>query len=133
VQLTVSAVPPDTRQMPTIKIERKPIAVRGPDPPPVAAPATPPTSSPNLIEMGVSAMTAAARWIAAGSPMRTPEQSAECQAICQSCEHWKAPKRRGKGKCSHCGCFLASKIRMATESCPLGKWLATITPPEPDS
>jgi len=27
-----------------------------------------------------------------------------------------------QGRCSRCGCFMRFKIRMRSQSCPLGKW-----------
>lgn len=62
------------------------------------------------------------RWIAAGRPERTDEQVTELLVICQACEHWD------DGKCGKCGCRLttssgwSSKLRRATENCPVGRW-----------
>lgn len=63
--------------------------------------------------------TATAKWLAAGSPLRTREQLAECLAICGTCELYKPGL---VATCGKCGCVLAAKARMATEVCPLGKW-----------
>ena len=38
--------------------------------------------------------------------------------ICKGCEHWD-----GK-RCGKCGCFTALKVRLKSESCPVGKWSA---------
>lgn len=70
---------------------------------------------------------AVSRWLAAGRPVRSDEQVGELLAICQD-------NRCGKyrdGQCLACGCrvnssgwALANKLRMATESCPKGMWVA---------
>jgi hypothetical protein len=62
-------------------------------------------------------------WGAAGFPERSDEEVARLLAICQACEHYT------QGRCRKCGCrvsnapALINKIRMATENCPIGKWL----------
>ncbi len=94
--------------MPQIHIARKPAGV-APGPPPLT------TKAANLA-------VSLARWTAAGFPKRTPERIAEILAICGACEFFK------DGSCMSCGCQLASKASMATESCPLPepKWSAEI-------
>lgn len=66
---------------------------------------------------------ATAEWIAAGSPLRTTEELAECNAICKVCPEYQPLLNR----CGKCGCFLSAKARMATETCPIGKWPAIST------
>jgi hypothetical protein len=39
-------------------------------------------------------------------------------AICKGCEHWDG------NRCRKCGCFTALKVRLKSESCPVGKWPA---------
>ena len=38
--------------------------------------------------------------------------------ICQSCEFLFKPTN----SCKKCGCFMKGKVRVATASCPVGKW-----------
>ncbi len=38
-------------------------------------------------------------------------------ATCSDCEFHDC------GQCTMCGCFTGAKIRVASESCPAGKWL----------
>lgn len=65
------------------------------------------------------------RWIAAGSPTRSKNETSRIYSnICVVCEEFNK-----KGSCNKCGCRISrdgaalnNKIRMATESCPLGKW-----------
>jgi hypothetical protein len=49
-------------------------------------------------------------------------------AFCQQCDQHDC------GRCLACGCFTGAKIRVAGESCPLGKWVAVTVdsqPPKP--
>lgn len=61
---------------------------------------------------------ALARWTAAGWPITPETARAERWQLCLACEKYNAKKQR----CKLCGCDLAAKIGMATESCPLSKW-----------
>lgn len=63
------------------------------------------------------------RWYAAGSPVRSDDEVSAVLRLCQACEMFS-----GNG-CELCGCkinqrrlALLNKARMATESCPVGKW-----------
>lgn len=65
------------------------------------------------------------RWEAAGKPVRTDEEVQEIIQICEGCEHYNAKAKQ----CKLCGCFCRkkgmarfNKPKMATESCPIGKW-----------
>ena len=66
------------------------------------------------------------KWVAAGKPTRTAE---EVQKIhdehCVKCHKYDPNKKA----CKSCGCLvnkgsfpLTNKLKMATESCPLGRW-----------
>jgi hypothetical protein len=80
-------------------------------------------------------VSAEARWIAAGRPMRSDDQMAEIFAICESCEFFVGRVNGGEGVCRLCGCNLKriggilNKIRMATETCPANppRWKAEAT------
>lgn len=39
-------------------------------------------------------------------------------AICRQCDRL----RRGIKQCKECGCFVLLKVRVPSQSCPLGKW-----------
>lgn len=43
-------------------------------------------------------------------------------ALCRACEHAVGPSPEIKLFCGKCGCPLAGKIRLASASCPAGKW-----------
>lgn len=49
---------------------------------------------------------------------RTDEEKKRCLDVCATCDQWDSKSRR----CLQCGCYGALKARLATESCPLGKW-----------
>jgi hypothetical protein len=44
------------------------------------------------------------------------EKASERLQICQGCDELK------NGRCQVCQCFVAAKVKLATEKCPLGKW-----------
>ena len=55
-------------------------------------------------------------WIGAGMPLAQAELINNRMTLCRVCEHFKAPF------CAKCGCFMMAKARMATATCPDGKW-----------
>jgi len=65
---------------------------------------------------------AVVRWIEAGRPVRSDREIEQIIRICERCVHYM------NNHCRLCGCRLRgssalfSKIRMATEHCPIGKW-----------
>ena len=68
---------------------------------------------------------ALARWTAAGMPMREQVEVERIEAICRS----NACGQYVDGRCEKCGCcvnkswvVVRNKIKMATESCPVGRW-----------
>ena len=67
-----------------------------------------------------SYVQAQARWVAAGSPVPTPEELAFREEQCHTCPKWD----KEKDGCKVCGCgidggSLDCKRRMSTEECPL--------------
>lgn len=75
---------------------------------------------------------ATARWVAAGSPVRTAEAVVKLFDVCRKCPEFRG--NDANGNCGICGCNLKksggllNKIKMATEDCPLGKWLTASSP-----
>ncbi len=67
-------------------------------------------------------MLALRRWLAAGRPRRSASEVEAIMAICRRCPHYAV------GRCRLCGCNLrgssplTSKVLMATEHCPNGRW-----------
>lgn len=81
-------------------------------------------STPGLLSRLTGYGTAVARWLRAGRPVRSDERVAELLTVhCEPCEHFAGES------CRKCGCAVgrsksgwANKLRMATESCPIGLW-----------
>ncbi len=61
---------------------------------------------------------AVVRHVAGGMKQATPDQQSARQAICRTCEHWRAHDQR----CAKCACYTAAKTAWLNESCPVGKW-----------
>jgi hypothetical protein len=71
------------------------------------------------------------KWVKAGKPLRSKKDILDIyENTCKPCEHFEG------NSCGLCGCRLSTdrtsfnKIAMATEECPIGKWLATEKEPE---
>lgn len=84
-------------------------------------------------ELLARAGRAAHRFARAGFATTPPEALAERQRLCRECPEWDAKALNGTGRCRKCGCSTWAKLRMATESCPLGKWLAISSPSAPSA
>ena len=65
----------------------------------------------------VTAATALTKWIQAGRPVVDDSLYLLRSSHCALCPRWDAHAQR----CLECGCY-ALKLRLATESCPLGHW-----------
>lgn len=77
--------------------------------------------SPSLIEMSANFTGAMVRWVKLGFPVVQEEVFQKRLEICRGCQFWDEDARFGFGKCQKCGCG-KTKMYLATESCPLGKW-----------
>ena len=82
---------------------------------------------PPLTKQLRTAAIAAGRFIRHGAPTTPPEILAAREDTCRACPEWDAAALNGTGRCRKCGCSTWAKLRMATESCPLGKWKAVFT------
>jgi len=62
----------------------------------------------------------AGKWLASGAKFVPDEVKAKRLFICQHCSQFTK-----QGTCSHvsCGCQMNSKVSMASEKCPVNKWL----------
>lgn len=82
-----------------------------------------PTISPPGFHEQVSSFTKSmSRWTMGGFNLSSPEEMSRRKDICVSCEFWDSSALNGSGRCLKCGCSTWAKIRMGTESCPIGKW-----------
>ena len=80
-----------------------------------------PTSTPGLGQMTRTLVRAVAdeAWAAMNHmPSVSDKEAAMRLRQCLHCHLFI----KEQGRCSHCGCFMRFKIRMRTQSCPLGKW-----------
>lgn len=82
----------------------------------------PPCHGPTTPQKVFNYAAAVSRWITAGRPERNHEEVQQLLAICQKCHFF------ADNTCRKCGCRLAgrnalvSKLKMATEHCPIGRW-----------
>ena len=79
---------------------------------------------PTLTDLASNFATATARWASGGFPVVGEAAYASRSAVCEGCEFWDGAARLGLGKCKHakCGCT-RFKRWLATEKCPMGKWV----------
>jgi hypothetical protein len=80
-------------------------------------------SPPSLKKQISSLAKSSQRWIRSGlrlSDQKTIQQRVD---ICSKCEFWEQNALIQTGRCMKCGCSTWAKIRVATEKCPVGKWL----------
>jgi hypothetical protein len=90
------------------------------------APATPPSLPQQAASLGKSLVN----WTASGFTPTPPDILAAREATCRACPEWDATALNATGRCRKCGCSTWAKIRMASESCPLGKWEALRPAPD---
>jgi ribosomal protein L37E len=87
---------------------------------------------PSAAKRAKSYLSAVARWIAAGRPVRSDEEVTRLyEELCRPCGEFDPAKET----CTACGCrvrkgrwALLSKLKMATESCPRKKFTACTEP-----
>jgi hypothetical protein len=87
---------------------------------------------PGLLIAAKNAAGAVARVItaaAAGQPVQVAEAEFQRRmSLCTACENFIKESQR----CAKCACYLTSQVigkaRMATESCPIGKWRPPAVP-----
>jgi hypothetical protein len=81
-----------------------------------------PLGLPSLPEMARSASTSVMEWARSGFQPTKPETLQARLEECQKCEFWDSQGFFNTGRCRKCGCSTQAKLRMATASCPVGKW-----------
>jgi hypothetical protein len=77
---------------------------------------------PSALEMATGLVRSAAAWGKSGFKLADEETLASRMATCKACDLWDAAGMAGTGRCRKCGCSTQSKLRMASEKCPIGKW-----------
>jgi hypothetical protein len=78
---------------------------------------TTPSLGKQVLSLG-KAVANECRGMAAGVDPVTDTQKNQRLSICAGCEFFIA----GENRCAKCGCKLAAKAAMRSQSCPLGKW-----------
>jgi predicted Zn-ribbon and HTH transcriptional regulator len=63
-------------------------------------------------------------WALSGFNTTPANILSERESICRTCPEWDEKALNNTGRCRKCGCSTLTKLRMATERCPLGKWQA---------
>lgn len=69
-----------------------------------------------IVSQAIKVTSAQLKWAKEGFPVRSKEEIASLKEVCSTCEHFS------QGRCGLCGCYLKVKLRLATESCPDGRW-----------
>lgn len=74
--------------------------------------------TPGLREKMANLSSAIWKWGKSGFGLAPKEVQDERLAICGGCKFLMANRT-----CAKCGCFVDTKVRLPTESCPINKWL----------
>jgi len=86
---------------------------------------------PSVVSQAVTYSQSVAKWVSHGRPERSDEEVLKILDTCSKCKHFSIRKISDGtpvGQCLKCGCSMSvsggatNKARMATESCPIGKW-----------
>lgn len=72
---------------------------------------------PSTLEMARNFLGSATDYVKNGMKNVTEDEQKARLAICQECPHMVEG-----GRCGKCGCFLQTKTKWASSSCPIGKW-----------
>lgn len=77
-------------------------------------------TTPTLAQKVGSAASSVATWAANGFPISPDFENR--LAICQACPSFDSSGFGGTGSCKLCGCSTQAKLRLATSTCPDGRW-----------
>jgi hypothetical protein len=94
---------------------------------------SPDFKQPNILQKAINFAGALVKHAAAGFVEVTPEQQKIRLDICNTCE-FKTPQGNVPAEqciCGKCGCPLFKKTAWATSKCPIDKWRAVESGPEP--
>jgi hypothetical protein len=81
----------------------------------------PAVSLPSKSDLVRNFSAAVGRWLKAGFPVVSGDLYRARLSTCRTCPHWDGKAFAGSGKCRLCGCA-KSKLWLATEACPDGRW-----------
>jgi tetratricopeptide (TPR) repeat protein len=74
------------------------------------------SQGPGLLRQGLAAARSVTRFVASGLKLTDADSLRKRLDTCSTCEHHTGLR------CKVCGCFTNVKTRMASETCPAGKW-----------
>lgn len=90
---------------------------------------------PSIVTQGKNFAIAFAKWVAAGKPLREPEQVEQLFDFCAQCPVKQFVRVNDTtGRCATCGCWLRrgmtgpNKLKWPTEGCPHDLWYAEVHP-----
>lgn len=121
------AISRDLRTIPTPSIH--PAFLPTPTPTHAVTP-TPPTTPTNA-QMVSSLAKSMLSWAKQGFKVVSQEVLDQRLAICAGCDLWDKEALAGTGRCTKCGCSTQAKLRLATEKCPIDKWLPVLDGADP--
>jgi len=75
-----------------------------------------------LRKMAASAASSIGKWITSGLAVASDSEVERRRNICLNCPYWDSLALKGTGRCKKCGCSTWAKIKLASESCPVGSW-----------
>ena len=81
-----------------------------------------PVAKPTAIGMAISASKSLKSWAESGFQKAPQIIIDDRLSICKKCDFWDASALNNTGRCLKCGCSTWAKIKLATESCPIGLW-----------
>jgi glycosyltransferase involved in cell wall biosynthesis len=97
-----------------------------PKKPPGATPQ--PEHKPSALQMASNLAKSMAKWAEAGFELASTEVLNRRLEVCGGCDLWDSTALGGTGRCRECGCSTQAKLRLASEKCPLDKWLPVAGP-----
>jgi len=78
----------------------------------------PQTNLPSKMQMAKNFIKSASEHVVNGMKNVSTEKQQERLKICDECPH----AIEGGSRCGKCGCFLQTKTKWESSSCPIGKW-----------
>jgi hypothetical protein len=82
-----------------------------------------PKAYPSVSTMAQTFSESIVQWAKKGFKVVNEEQFNERLNICKGCDLFDEKALGGSGRCRECGCATQPKLRIATERCPIDKWV----------
>lgn len=107
-----------------VQVSETEFAAHQKTPLPIHVEGPPASDEPTVADLATNFAGATLRWLAEGAPVVSEASYTLRAAACSGCEMWDENARFGLGRCNAPGCGCTKLKRwLATEKCPLGKWL----------